>query len=182
VNNVVIDGEDSFSLFIVHHFFCERCIFSCMFCFLLIGCAGSVGISLAGRVMYIFRACTSFLWDWRAGIILFGHSGGVDGGTVHIFLLFWLYIGGYCTGETVRGLARFSFFLQFAVCFLGGCMSAVGICCVIFCDGSFVVFFAVFFLFFFEVLIVNNLLQVVSQESEPWRGPGASAGADATRA
>ena len=27
-------------------------------------------------------------------------------------------------------------------------MSAVGICCVIFCDGSFVVFFAVFFLFF----------------------------------
>ena len=49
-------------------------------------------------------------------------------------------------------------------------MSAVGICCVIFCDGSFVVFFAVFFLvyfFLFEVLIVNNLLQVVSQESEP---------------
>jgi len=48
-------------------------------------------------------------------------------------------------------------------------MSAVGICCVIFCDGSFVVFFAVFFSFFFlfEVLIVNNLLQVVSQESEP---------------
>ena len=48
-------------------------------------------------------------------------------------------------------------------------MSAVGICCVIFCDGSFVVFFAEFFLFFvlFEVLIVNNLLQVVSQESEP---------------
>ena len=47
-------------------------------------------------------------------------------------------------------------------------MSAVGICCVIFCDGSFVVFSAVFFSFFlFEVLIVNNLLQVVSQESEP---------------
>ena len=47
-------------------------------------------------------------------------------------------------------------------------MSAVGICCVIFGDGSFVVFFAVFpFFFLFEVLIVNNLLQVVSQESEP---------------
>ena len=64
-------------------------------------------------------------------------------------------------------MTRFSFFLQFAVCFLGGCISAVGICCVIFCDGSFVVFLAVFSLFFFEVLIVNNLLQVVSQESEP---------------
>ena len=46
-------------------------------------------------------------------------------------------------------------------------MSAVGICCVIFCDGSFVVFSAVFFFLLFEVLIVNNLLQVVSQESEP---------------
>ncbi len=46
-------------------------------------------------------------------------------------------------------------------------MSAVGICGVIFCDGSFVVFSSVFFFFLFEVLIVNNLLQVVSQESEP---------------
>ena len=54
--------------------------------FPLIWCAGSVGISLAGWVMYIFRACISPLWDWRAGTILFGHSGGVDGGTVQIFL------------------------------------------------------------------------------------------------
>ena len=47
-------------------------------------------------------------------------------------------------------------------------MSAVGICCVIFCDGSFRIFRGFFFFFFlFEVLIVNNLLQVVSQESEP---------------
>ena len=29
-------------------------------------------------------------------------------------------------------------------------MSAVGICCVIFCDGSFVLFSAVFFLFSFR--------------------------------
>jgi hypothetical protein len=47
-------------------------------------------------------------------------------------------------------VTRFSFLLQFAVCFLGGCISAVGICCVIFCDGSFVVFLAVFSLFFFR--------------------------------
>ena len=124
----------------------------CFFCIriFLIVCAGSVGISLAGRVMYIFRACISFSGDWRAGTILFGHSGGVDGGTVLIFLLFGLYIGGYCTGETARGVTRFSFFLKFAVCFLGGCISAVGICCVIFCDGSFVVLLAVFFLYFFS--------------------------------
>ncbi len=71
--------------------------------FSLIWCAGSVGISLAGRVMYIFLACISPLWDWRAGTILFGHSGGVDGGTVQIFLLLWLCSGGYSTGEMVRG-------------------------------------------------------------------------------
>ena len=36
----------------------------CLLCiriFFLIGCAGSVGISLAGRVMYIFRVCISLL-------------------------------------------------------------------------------------------------------------------------
>ncbi len=73
------------------------------YAFFLIGCDGSVGISLAGRVVYIFRVCISLLWDWRAGTILLGHSGGVDGGTVQIFLLLWLYSGGYCTGEMVRG-------------------------------------------------------------------------------
>jgi hypothetical protein len=53
--------------------------------------------------MYIFRACISPLWDWRAGTILFGYSGGVDGGTVQIFLFLWFYSGGYSTGEMVRG-------------------------------------------------------------------------------
>ena len=91
---------------------------------------------------------------WTAGLYRFSFfSGSISVGTVRVKR--W-------------GVTRFSFLLQFAVCFLGGCISAVGICCVIFCDGSFVVFFGGFFLsFFFEVLIVNNLLQVVSQESEP---------------
>ncbi len=40
---------------------------------------------------------------------LFGHSGGVDGGTVQIFLFLWLYSGGYCTGEMVRGGDPFLF-------------------------------------------------------------------------
>ena len=101
--------------------------------FSLIGCAGSVGISLAGRVMYIFRACISPLWDWRAGTILFGHSCGVDGGTVQIFFLLWLYSGGYCTGEMVRGGDPiFLLFLQFVVSSSGGWI-LVGILCYIFC-------------------------------------------------
>ena len=91
----------------------------------------------------------------------------MDGGTVQIF-----FFSGSISVGTVRvkrwGGDPIFLSFQFAVCFLGGCISAVGICCVIFCDGSFVVFFAVFFFsLFFEVLIVNNLLQVVSQESEP---------------
>ncbi len=107
----------------------------CLLCirFFLIGCAGSVGIYLAGRVMYILRACISLLWDWRAGTILFGHSGGVDGGTVQIFLLLWLYSGGYCTGEMVRGGDPIFFlFLRFAVSSPGRWI-LVGILCYIFC-------------------------------------------------
>ncbi len=92
-----------FAFFFVLHYSCKRRVFIYVYAFSLIWCAGSVGISLAGRVMYIFRACISPLWDWRAGTILFGHSGGVDGGTVQIFLLLWLYSSGYSTGEMVRG-------------------------------------------------------------------------------
>ena len=67
--------------------------------------------NFSGGPGHVYIPCLYlFSGDWRAGTILFGHSGGVDGGTVQIFLLFWLYICGYCTGETVRGVTRFSFF------------------------------------------------------------------------
>ena len=64
--------------------------------FILIGCAGSVGIFLASRVMYIFRVCVSAVWSavpvqfylgtlvvWAAG--LYGFSflfGSAVAGTV----------------------------------------------------------------------------------------------------
>jgi hypothetical protein len=106
--------------------------------------------------------------EWRAGTILFDHCGGVGGGAVQVFRLLWLCSGGYSTVEMVRGggCPFFSFcFLQFAVSSLGGWISAVGICFVIIFVGSFVVSFRGFL--FYEVLIVNDLLQVVSQESAP---------------
>ena len=66
--------------------------------------------------------------EWRAGTNLFGHFGGVDGGTVRIFLSLWLCSGGYGTVEMVKGVVRvFPCFLQFAVTSLGGWISAVGI-------------------------------------------------------
>ncbi len=102
------------------------CLFLCV-PFSLIGCAGSVGISLASRVMYISCMCLRCV-ECRAGTILFGHFGGVDGGTVRIFLSLWLCSGGYGTVELARGGGPFFlFFLQFAVSSLGGWMSAVGI-------------------------------------------------------
>jgi hypothetical protein len=55
-----------------------------MYTHFLIGCAGSVGISLASRVMYIFRVSLPCV-EWRAGSILFDYCGGVGGGTVQIF-------------------------------------------------------------------------------------------------
>ncbi len=59
------------------------CLFLCV-PFSSIGCAGSVGISLAGRVMYIFRVSLRCV-EWRAGSILFDRCGGVGGGAVQIF-------------------------------------------------------------------------------------------------
>jgi hypothetical protein len=88
--------------------------------FLLIGCAGSVGISLASRVVYISCVCLRCV-ECLAGTILIGHFGGVGGGTVRIFFPLWLCSGEYGTVELVRGLVLFSFcFLQFAVSSLGG--------------------------------------------------------------
>ncbi len=83
--------------------------------------------------------------EWRAGTILFGHFGGVGGGTVRIFLFLWLCSGGYGTVELVRGGGPFFLcFLQFAVSSVGGWVSAVGILFYIFSVGSFVVFFSRF--------------------------------------
>ncbi len=74
-----------FTFLIVILFFCKRCIFIFVCLFLLIGCAGSVGISLASRVMYILCVCPRCV-ECRVGTILTGHFGGVGGGTVRIFL------------------------------------------------------------------------------------------------
>jgi hypothetical protein len=91
--------------------------------------------------------------ECRVGTNLFGHSGGVDGGTVRIFLSFWSCSGGYGTVELVMGGGLFLiFFLQFAVSSFGGLMSAVGIFVLrIFFVGGFVVFSRGFL--FYKLLI-----------------------------
>jgi hypothetical protein len=65
-------------------------------CFVYFGCAGSVRVSLAGRVIYIFCVGLRCV-ECRAGTILFGHYSGAGGGTVQIFLF---------SGSVVAGAVR----------------------------------------------------------------------------
>ncbi len=74
--------------------------------FILIGCAGSVGI-FSGELGHVYISCVRLRCvECRAGTILFGHFGGVGGGTVRIFFSLWLCSGGYGTVEMVKGVAR----------------------------------------------------------------------------
>ncbi len=120
----------------------------------LIECAGSVGISLAGRVIYIF--CVSLRCvEWRAGSILFDRCGGVGGGTVQIFLLLCLCSGGYSTVEMVRGGWSVFSLISSVCCQLSWRLGLCGMnLCVTIFVGSFVVFSRDFL--FYKVLIVNN--------------------------
>ncbi len=123
--------------------------------------------TFSGEPGHVYISCVCLRCvEWRAGTILFGHFGGVGGGTVRILSPLWFCSGGYGTVELVRGGGPFSLcFFQFAISSLGGWVSVVGILCYIFSVGSFVAFFRGFL--FYKVLIVNNLLQVVSSKSEP---------------
>jgi hypothetical protein len=80
-------GEGSFSfLFVFRYFVNGVCLFVYYTCLLSVyfGCAGSVGTSLAGRVIYLLCVCLRCVYC-RAGTILFLHFLGADGGTVQIF-------------------------------------------------------------------------------------------------
>ncbi len=125
-----------------------------------------MGISLASRVTYIFCVCVSAVRSagpvrvhlgtlvvWTAG--LYGLSiffGSVVAGTVQ---LKW---GG--------GGGPFFPFLSSVCCQFSWRLDICGRnFCVTFFVGSFVVLFRGFL--FYKVLIVNNLLQMVSQKSAP---------------
>ena len=66
--------------------------------------------NFSGEPSHVYISCVCLRCvKCRAGTNLFGHSGGVDGGTVRIFLSLWPCSGGYGTVEMVRGVVRFSF-------------------------------------------------------------------------
>ncbi len=116
---------------VLRYFVSGVCLFFLNICLLFsyIGCAGSVGISLAGRVIYIFCVCDSVVWS--AGPVRF-YSGTLlerMAGLYRFFPFLWLCCSGYGTVEMVRGVVCLSSrFLQFAVSSLGCWMSVVGFC------------------------------------------------------
>ena len=81
--------------------------------FSLIGCVGSVGISLASRAMNMSRVCVSVCgvpgrYEYIWALWWCGRRDCTD-------FLIWLCSGGYSTGEMVRGGGPF-FLLLSSVC------------------------------------------------------------------
>jgi hypothetical protein len=96
-----LSGEN-FSLFLVLYYSCKRCVFIYVYAFSLIWCAGSVGISLAGRVLYIL--CAYLFVVWSGGPVQFylvPVAGCLAG--PYRFSFPWFCSGGHSTGETVKG-------------------------------------------------------------------------------
>ena len=102
--------------------------------------------------------------ECRAGTSIFGHFAGVGGGTVRVFCFSGSVLAGTVRLKRWGGVLCFSFhFPQFAVSSLGGWICAVVILRFIFygiCSG-----FLRFLIF--QLLIVDNLLQEVSENSAP---------------
>jgi hypothetical protein len=113
----------SLSLFVLCFSVSDVCL-SLYVPFSLIGCAGSVGISLASRVMYIFCACVSAVWSAGPVRVYLGTLVVWTAGLYGFFLSLWLCSGGYGTVEMVRGVARFSFafFSLLSVLMAVGCL------------------------------------------------------------
>jgi hypothetical protein len=94
-------------------------------CSVYFGRAGFLGVVLAGRVMFSFCVGLRCV-ECRSGTIYLSVSlGGWRGCTGFFFS--WALLGRYGTIEIVRGVwSVFLYFLQFAVCSLGGRLSVVG--------------------------------------------------------
>ncbi len=105
VNTICFCGEDlsSLLLFLV---FCKRCmlifvrsVYFNWVCWVRGNFSGGPGH------VYISCVCLRCV-KCRAGTILFGHFGGVGGGTVRIFLSLRFCSGGYGTVEMVKRVVR----------------------------------------------------------------------------
>ena len=93
-------------------------------CVVYFWCAGSVRISLAGRVIYFL--CGTPLCGVPGRYNLFECFLEVDGRTVQVF--FWFCCSEYGTVEMVGGWSGFLFIFFILLDLFGGRMSVVGFC------------------------------------------------------
>ncbi len=132
-------------------------------CFVYFWCAGSVGIFLAGRVIYFLCVCDSAVWS--AGPVRI-YSGTSWSGWRDCtgFSVLWFCCSGYGTVEMVRGVVCLSF-VSSVCCQFSWRLDVRGRISALFNSiffGRFVVFSRGFI--FCKLLIFFNLLQVVKAE------------------
>ncbi len=177
----ILFGGKSFS-FLSSPLFCKRCVYVFDFCIL----------------KWVFLGPWEFLWRAESCIYFVCVSPlcGVPGRYTFIWALWWCgrrdctdFPFSLALQWRVRygwngegGGLFFLCFLQFAVSFLGGLMSAVGILCYIYIFSLVALWYFLAVSYFTSCWYFNNLLQVVSSQSGLRGGSGASAWADATRA
>ncbi len=110
--------------------FCKRCVYVFDFCILNWLFSGSVGISLAGRVI-----CFLCVWlrcvECRAGTIYLRASLKWMAGLYGFFFLSGCVVAGTVRLKWWRGWSCFTAFFSLLL-FLGGLMSAVGFLCLFF--------------------------------------------------
>ncbi len=133
-------------------------------CFVYFGCAGSVRISLAGRVIYFLCGTPlcgvpgryNFIWALLR----------VDGGTVQIFSFLWLCCSGYGTVEMVGGgLSFFSF--SSVCCQLSWRAVVCGRILFFYIGFSWLYSGTICGFVFYKLLILSYLLQMVEEEYGP---------------
>jgi hypothetical protein len=150
-----------------------------------------VGISLASRVSYIFVCVGLRCVECRAGTSIFGHFAGVGGGTVRVFCLLGSVLA--CVVRLNRwGWRDSTIFLVSLALFLAGTVRLKWQGCAVISfsfslvschyswrvdmrgrDIAFLFFLLWYFVavscsfFIFKLLIVDNLLQEVSEDLVP---------------
>jgi hypothetical protein len=104
-----LSGENFPFLFIIVILVSGMCIFIVV-CSVFLNWVCWVRGNFSGEPGHVYILCVCLRCvECRAGTSIFGHFGGVYGGTVRIFLFLWLCSGGYGTIEIVKGVVRFLF-------------------------------------------------------------------------
>ncbi len=122
MDTVFINGDDSFFSFLCSSLFCKWCMFY-LVCSIFLNLVCWVRGNFSGEPGHVYSVCVSPLCGVPGRYKLIWAFLGAGGGTVRIFLSFWLCSGGYGTVEMVKRVVRifFAFFSLLSVLLAVGC-------------------------------------------------------------